>query len=168
MSINLNKRTKYLLTSILFALFALCFALGFSKPLFASAENKAVASSPLLPKTDLENIELSNANAVYSNKTITAIVENSYIFTLYLNGEKIVINDNVDTLNQILDVKLFDENSLFFSANARLYKYDLQTKTYEKVKLGNSLEEPVSYFDFNQNYLVTTYQETCKVFQRAS
>ena len=165
MSINLNKRTKYLLTSILFALFALCFALGFSMPLFASAENKAVSSSPLLPKTDLENIELSNANAVYSNKTITAIVENSYIFTLYLNGENIVINDNVDTLNQILDVKLFDENSLFFSANARLYKYDLQTKTYEKVKLGNSLEEPVSYFDFNQNYLVTTYQETCKVFQ---
>ncbi len=167
MSTNLNKRTRYFLISFLFALLTLCFTLSFAMPILVKAESKTVSANNFLPQTDLENVELVEANAVYCDKSITAIVENSYLFTLYLNGEKIVINDNIDTLNQILDVKLFDDNSLFFSANARLYCFDLQTKTYTKVKLGNSLEEPVSYFDFNQNYLVTTYQETCKVFQIA-
>ncbi|MBO7149709.1 MAG: hypothetical protein J6V71_02330 [Clostridia bacterium] len=134
-------------------------------PILVKAENRTISANNFLPQTDLENLELVEANAVYCDKSITAIVENSYLFTLYFNGERIVINDNIDALNQILDVKLFDDNCLFFSANARLYCYDLQTKTYTKVKLGNSLEEPVSYFDFNQNYLVTTYQDTCKVFQ---
>ncbi len=160
----LKRKTKFYLISILFAMLSFCFAFAFIMPLNVKAENKAISSSNFLPQSDLENIELSGANAVYCDKNITATVERSYIFTLYYNGEKIVINDDISTLNEILDVKLFNDTSLFFSANARLYSYNLQTRTYEKVQLGTSTDEPVSYFDFNQNYLVTTYQATCKVF----
>lgn len=164
----LNKKIKSYLISILFIMLTTCLALGFFSAIKVKAENKSVIETNFLPKTDLENINLSNASAVYCDKSITAIVEDSYIFTLYLNGEKFVINDDIDTLNQILDVKLFDDNSLFFSANARLYCFDLVSKTYSKVPLGNSLDVAVSYFDFNQNYLVTTYQDTCKIFQIAN
>ncbi len=165
MNIYLKRKTKFYLITVLFILLSLCFAFGFYKPILTKADSKAVSASPFLPQSDLESLSLSNTTAVYCDKSVTAIVENSYIFTLYNNGEKFIINDNIDTLNQILDVKLFNNSSLFFSANARLYCFDLQTRTYSKVQLGNSLDEPVSYFDFNQNYLVTTYQETCKIFQ---
>ncbi len=165
MNTYLKKKTKFTIITILFTLFALCFTLAFCSPFIVKAEIKDIAKTNFLPQSDLESIELSGANAVYCDENITATVENSYLFNLYVNGEKIVINDDISTLNEILDVKLFNDTTLFFSANARLYSYDLQTRTYQKVQLGNSVDEPVSYFDFNQNYLVTTYQATCKIFQ---
>lgn len=136
------------------------FALNFN----AYADDNDIAVSDFLPQSDLENVNLVNATAVYKGEDFTAIIDDSYLFSLYFDNQVITVNQDKNVLKDMLDVKLYDENTLFFSANARLYSYDLVNNTYSKVSLNGSIDEPVSYFDFNDNFLITSYQDTCKVF----
>jgi len=160
----MSRKFNKIVTMFLFIVFAIC-VVGFYKTTsVSSAQNLQMSQNTYLPQTSLENTALISASAVYRDENLTAIIEDAYKFTLYFEDKSVVVSQDKNNLKDILDVKLFNDSTLFFSANARLYAYDIESGAYEKVKLNGSIEEPVSYFDFNDNYLVTTYQDSCKIF----
>ena len=126
-------------------------------------DTKPIKAQLSYPMADLELSSLYNPTAVYHDDNLTAIIENENKLTIHFNNEVLVIED--DNLKDILAVDRYDQNTLFFSANARLYKYDLTLKTYEQISLNNSHDNAVSYFDLNGEFVITAYQTSCNLYR---
>ena len=164
MDMQKRKKVNSCVIMFLFMVLIACFVGFYKTTSFSSAEIAQANTVTFLPQSSLENTALEKASAVYRDENLTAIIEDSYKFTIHFADRSVVVNDDKNNLKDMLDVKLFNQNTLFFTANARLYAYDLTQGTYEKVMIDGKDDEPVSYFDFNDNYLITTYQSTCKIF----
>ncbi len=127
---------------------------------FASANEGVIPKAKLSsPQTQLELNQLSSPTAVYRDESLTAIIEDKNKLTIYLNNELL---DTI-SLNKLEDVKRQNENTLLFTTDARLYRYDLTTKNYQQIK-SKGLDFAVSYFDVNAEYAITAYQESCDFY----
>ncbi|MBQ3046976.1 MAG: hypothetical protein IJD54_02900 [Clostridia bacterium] len=157
---------RILLTLLIFsvALSAVCFLFSNKMQTLADSE---ITARLFLPQTELENYSLNSPTEVYSDDSVTAIIQNG-------NSELIVNYNGKNTRisgNKILDVDRYDANSLIFSSDSKLYKITLNNpSTYviddsvNKITLNDMNGESVSYFDVNQDYLVTAYQTYMQVY----
>ena len=156
-----NLKFKYLIisltTALTFALFTLSF-LGFYS---ASADSATFSASIYLPSTPLEYYELVNPIDVYSDQQITAIAQDDQTLLISKDGKFERVSATFTTIKQI---KKLDDNTLLVSDNGPIYKIDLQTlaKTDLKDESGDIVSG--NYFDLNQNYLVTAYNNQAIIY----
>lgn len=164
------KKSLFRITLFTFAIATFVwFGAVFFAPNSAAAENSSnnVNTELFLPKTEFETFPLNAPTEVYSDDSVTAIIQNG--------NSELIINYNGTTTtingNKILDVDRFDDNSIIFSSDSKLYKITLNDQsTYviddnvNKINLNDKNGESVSYFDVNNDYLVTAYQTYMQVY----
>jgi hypothetical protein len=161
---NVQINVKKLIFSLLILMFtamSVCFFWSINSSY--ADDTKPIKTQLSYPMADLELSSLYNPTAVYRDDNLTAIIEDESKLTIHFNNEVLVIED--DNLKDILAVDRYDQNTLFFSANARLYQYDLTLKTYEQISLNNSHDNAVSYFDLNGEFVITAYQTSCNLYR---
>ena len=155
------KKIIFSLLILLFTAMSVCFFWSINSSY--ADDTKPIKTQLSYPMADLELSSLYNPTAVYRDDNLTAIIEDKSKLTIHFNNEVLVIED--DNLKEILAVDRYDQNTLFFSANARLYQYDLTLKTYEQISLNNSPDKTVSYFDLNGEFVITAYQTSCNLYR---
>ena len=161
--LTFNSKFKIIFIILAFAL-ACCSYLASSMFFVrASDENSAVSTEYFLPNNNLEYRALISPIDVYSDDTVTAIVGANQTLTVYYDGAY----TGVDGFSAIKQVKKLDEQTLLVSGGGIIYSISLSNLTV-KTALQSSLSEPIgcTYFDINDNYLVTAYGKTAKVYNR--
>lgn len=140
---------------------------AFGGTLFASADTTEQFSASLyLPSSQLEFTSLSNPTEAYSDDEVTAIIQDNTSLLVSYKGSIKTISSS-----KIMDVKRFDQNSIIFSADSDIYKVTLNDEsTYvaldnNRLTLNNNNGKSVSYFDKNDNYLITAYQDSMQVYK---
>ncbi len=138
-----------------------------SSAIFTHADEQSQSSAYLyLPSSQLEYTALSNPTETYSDDEVTAIIQdNTSLLINYKDITKTISSSN------IMDVKRFDDNSIIFSADGALYKVTLDDpSTYvasdaNKLTFNGNNGKSVSYFDKNDNYLITAVQDIMQVYK---
>ena len=125
------------------------------------------------PSTSLEYASLSSPTAIYHDEEVTAIIEtikngeneetNKSSLKIYKDGEFTTVDTS--KLNKITDIKRKDQTQFYFSAEARLFSYDFVSKDTQQILLNENEMKSVSYFDFNDEYVVTAYQDSCDIYK---
>ena len=164
MNIYKERKTKYLLISILILTFALCFAFAFSTPLQVKAESKAITSSNFLPQSDLESIELSSPIDVYSDEKVTAITQSNQKLLINVDGKW---QDTDISFAAIKQINKLDDNTLIVSDNGSIYKIDI-SKPLNGYDITNARLTGGNYFDINENYLITAFSTTGLIYKRVN
>ncbi len=131
-----------------------------------SAKADSVKADFFLPSSELEYRELSSPIDVYSDDTVTAIVLNTDPNSLLINYKGVY--SSIDA-TQLTNVKKLNQNTLIFSSAAKLRKIDLTSfdsnnPKYSDLELHHYHSEAQTFFDLNENFLVTTYQSKLGVF----
>lgn len=160
---NIKKISIALLTALMI-LSAVAFTL--SKNNFVLAQNSYTSQAqPFLPKSELEYRELNSPIDVYSDESITAIIERSdQSLTVFKDGKFKKTSLDFTDLHQ---VKKLDDNNLLVSDGV-LYTITLDTLQKEPFTYNNGgTDEPVdaTFFDFNGKYLVKVYNTVVVIYK---
>lgn len=154
------KKYKYLIISLMaaltFALFTLSFLGGYS-----AAANSNYSANIFLPSTALEYYALNNPIDVYSDEQITAIAQDDQTLLISKDGAFEKVNASFTIIKQI---NKLDDNTLLVSDNGPIYKIDLTTLTKTDLKDSEGNIVSGNYFDLNQNYLVTAYNNQAIIY----
>ena len=161
---NKNKLFRHAAITLLSFIFLFCFAVAFVT-ISVSAEEPSITPSLFLPSSPIETNSLNNPiDAVYFSDGRIATIEGNNVVIHLTDGNKQTISEN--DLSPLKQIKLFDENSLLVSANAKLYKISLTTDSYsyEVLKDDRNIDIGVNYFDFNNDYLITAYSTYLRIY----
>ena len=157
---NFAKNKLYILLLSIVCAFA--FAIAFSSTFTFSASALDTPKTKLfLPNSNIEYYSLSNPIDIYSDDSVTAIVQDDQTLIVYHNGEFKVAVSSFDAIKQ---VNKFDNDTLIVSDNGPIYKIDIETLS--KTVLLDADGEPVgaNFFDINDDYLVTAYSDSVFIY----
>lgn len=162
----INKIKKILLVTLtaLFILSAVAFSFGGISFAFSSASYSA-NTELFLPSTELEYKGLNSPIDVYSDDSVTAIIErDDQSLSVYRNGEFTKPSLSFTDLQQ---VKKLDDNTLLVSDGVL---YTITLDTFQKAPYmfnENGVNEPVdaNYFDYNGKFLIKVYNTVVVVYK---
>ena len=150
---------RNILISILFTL-ACVSAILFSTNAFAHAQTPTQLSiKQVLPNSNLEYYELSSPIDVYSDESVTAILQEQKLI-VYKDGDfKVVENDALNQLVSVKQIKKMSNDTLLISSDGALRMVSLQDYSISPLQF-NGVSISGTYFDLNSNYLVKTFGNT--------
>lgn len=155
-----NLTNKFLILSSLFILLLLC-SLGLTTlpQKTANAKTEEVTATLFSPLSALEYTELNSPKDFCFFDGNVAVIEGQSIVIHFKDGTKKVITDSgLTALKQIKTYK----DGLLISSSGPLYAVSLKnysiTPLYYELD-GSSYPVSCNYFDLNQNYLVTVYDD---------
>lgn len=165
-----NKKFKKVILTSLVAIFTLSVASFFSSAdLFARADSAPTAKAELfLPSSELEYKAITSPIDVYSDDSITAIVQKnaqgSSSLLIYSNGEYKEYN----SIYSITQVKKANAKTLLILENSQVCEIDAITTEETKLKDVEGSQITGNYFDLNENYLVTTSGDLAIVYEKTA
>lgn len=115
-------------------------------------------SEAVLPYDDLEYTALSSPRDACYISGNYAVIEGQTIRVFPKNGTPYVISD----FRSLKQIKFFNENTLFASDDGSVYSFDLSGETPVKTRVAGG-----SFFDFNNDYLITVYGNKLTVYNMA-
>lgn len=124
----------------------------------AYAENavNSEESSAILPASPLEYLALTEPRGACYFGGNYAVIEGKTVRIFYENGEEITLTGFV-SLGQI---KFYNEHSVLVSDNGSIYFIDLNDATRRKKMVTGG-----TFFDFNDEYLITVFSQILFVFR---
>lgn len=142
------------------ALIALSISLFFAAAVlpFSEAFADDYLSSAVLPYDELEYTALSSPRDACYISGNYAVIEGQTIRIFPKNGKPYVISD----FRSLKQIKFFNENTLFASDDGSVYSFDLSGETPIKTRVAGG-----SFFDFNNDYLITVYGNKLTVYNMA-
>lgn len=143
------------------ALIALSISLFFAAAVLPRADafaDEESSSRAVLPYDELEYTALSSPRDACYISGNYAVIEGQTIRVFPKNGESYVISD----FRSLKQIKFFNENTLFASDDGSVYSFDLSGETPVKTRVAGG-----SFFDFNNDYLITVYGNKLTVYNMA-
>ncbi len=152
-----NKVINLKLILVLSFVFVLCALASF---VMLSPLKKATASTPtsekILPLSELETYPIVSPVNVYSDDEVVAIIQADNSLVIYKDGKYTKLESSVKKFTSLKQVQRFSDSELIISDNGSVYKVNLTTFDVSLLTFGTELIGCTS-FDFNGNYLVTSY-----------
>lgn len=159
MKAKIFTKTKILIIAFLSVLFSLC-AIGYARS-FSFVKADEITVNNFLPKSDLEHLYILNPTDALSFDDISAVMTTNSLL-VYCNDKSVSINGTTFT-----EIEKFND-SILISSESRLHKIHLDTlfssTSFELNTATKLSDEAISYFNVNDNYLVTSYATYLRVF----
>ncbi|MBQ3115456.1 MAG: hypothetical protein IJC07_00330 [Clostridia bacterium] len=170
MNIHIDKKVKICLITLLCLLVTICTCGIFCVQKTAKADQQQTFSVQLnLPKTNLEQFDLSSPIFTYHDEDVTAIAQSNKTLIVYYNGKYTVVEQNnlgQPMFEDLRQVHRLDEDTLLVLDRAVLYTIDLNDLTANKVAVthnGNSVSG--TCLDFDGEHLVLSYNTYIHVYE---
>ncbi len=110
----------------------------------------------ILPISVLENYPLTSPVNAYIDDEIVAIIQADNSLVIYQNEKFTKLTSTDKNFTSLKQVERFSDGELIVSDNGSVYRVNLNTYNVSLLTLGSELIGCTS-FDFNGEYLVTTY-----------
>lgn len=168
MKIYFTKKSKFCLIALFAAVLIICSAFFATGYVLTFADQSSDSVKLYTPLTNLEYKELSSPTDVYSDESVTAIVQgqnNNKSLLIYVNGAYREPLTGFDALKQ---VKKADQNTLLVSDNGSIYSIDLTSSSKTPVKDTDNNSIGGNNFDLNGKHLITAYGDTGLVYEKTS
>lgn len=157
-----RKRRATFAPLILITILAICASVMLA--LFSGAKNRAFAdsaasaekSSAVLPSSPLEYLALTEPRGACYFGGNYAVIEGKTVRIFYEDGTETTLTGFV-SLGQI---KFYNERSLLVSDNGSIYYIDLSDAARQKKMVTGG-----TFFDFNNEYLITVFSQILFVFR---
>lgn len=163
MRVFTNKFSRsYIFAVLIFALIlsGVCFL--FTTPAFVRADSGATR---MLPSSALEYKSLVAPDDVYSDDSVTAIIQNptnqSTSLLVFTNGQFSELSHSA-----LKQVKKLDEQTLLILMNANVYTLDLLTFDLQTLLASDKTPISGNHFDLNSEYLITSFGTNAFVYQK--
>ncbi len=159
--VRFNK-LRLIIISALLALLACCAFFGINRTSANAETDSTISYEYFMTETNLEYFELSSPKDVVYRENICAFIQGNKTLVVYRNGA--FTKKDFTEFTTLRQIKFLNDRYLLLNADTNIYMIDVSDLSKSKLEY-NEIQLSGNYFDINENYIITGFNDTISVYQ---